>query len=228
VRHRPDLVLVLFLVGMVGTFGLNFQMTTAIMARLEFHKGAGEYGLLGSIMAIGSLSGALLAARRERPRTSLVVLAAFAFAVFSTVAALMPTYSLFAVALVPVGLSALTLMTAANATVQLSTEPSMRGRVMALYMAIFMGGTPIGAPIIGWVGETFGPRWTILVGGIASALAAAVAVVTLLRRGRPSTGSWLRPGAGPPRRGTLAPGRREQPSAPAGGPQTASDGTTAA
>ncbi len=180
VRGRPDIVLVMAIVGMVGTFGLNFQMTTALMATSVFSKGAGQYGLLGSIMAIGSLSGALLAARRERPRLRLVVGATFAFGVFSSVAAMMPTYTTFAVALVPVGLSALTLMTSANATVQLSVAPEMRGRVMALYMAIFMGGTPLGAPIIGWVGAQFGARWTIGVGGIVSLLTAALAVVWLV------------------------------------------------
>jgi len=177
VQGRPDVVLVLALVGMVGTFGLNFQMTTALMATSVFHKGAGQYGLLGSIMAIGSLSGALLAARRERPRLRLVVGSTFAFGLFSSIAAVMPTYPLFAIALVPVGLSALTLMTSANATVQLSVSPEMRGRVMALYMAIFMGGTPLGAPIIGWIGAQFGARWTIGVGGVVALLTAAAAVV---------------------------------------------------
>ncbi len=181
VRGRPDLVLIMAVVGMVGTFGLNFQLTTALMARLEFDKGAGAYGLLGSIMAIGSLAGALLAARRENPRLRLVVGATAAFGVFSVVASLMPTYELFAVSLIPVGLSALTMMTAANATVQMSTDPMMRGRVMALYMAIFMGGTPIGSPIIGWVGETFGARWTIALGGVAALASAFAALVWVLR-----------------------------------------------
>ncbi len=179
VKHRPDLILILAIVGMVGTFGLNFQLTTALMARLVFHRGAGEYGVLGSIMAIGSLGGALLAARREHPRLRLVIGAALSFGVFSIVAALMPNYVSFAVALIPVGLSSLTLMTAANATVQLTTTPAMRGRVMALYMAIFMGGTPIGSPIIGWVGEALGARWTILLGGFVSILTSVAAVLWL-------------------------------------------------
>jgi MFS family permease len=181
VRHRPDLILILAIVGTVGTFGLNFQLTTALMARLVFDKGAGEYGLLGSVMAIGSLGGALLAARREHPRLRLVIGATAAFGVSSIVAALMPTYPSFAVALIPVGLSSLTLMTAANASVQISTTPAMRGRVMALYMAIFMGGTPIGAPVIGWVGETFGARYTILVGGVMSLVTAVVALAWVRR-----------------------------------------------
>jgi MFS family permease len=181
VRRRPDIMLIMAVVGLVGTFGLNFQMTTAIMATAQFGKGSGEYGLLGSIMAIGSLGGALLAARRERPRLRLVVGATFAFGVFASVAALMPTYALFAVALIPVGLSSLTLMTSANATVQLSVAPEMRGRVMALYMAIFMGGTPVGAPIVGWVGGAFGPRWTILIGGLVSLVTALGALGYLVR-----------------------------------------------
>jgi MFS family permease len=179
VRGRPDLILILAIVGMVGTFGLNFQLTSALMARLVFDKGAGEYGILGSIMAIGSLGGALLAARREHPRLRLLIGATLAFGVFSIAAALMPTYWSFAIALIPVGLSSLTLMTAANATIQLSTAPAMRGRVMALYMAIFMGGTPLGAPIIGWIGQSFGARYTILLGGAVSILTAGLAVVWL-------------------------------------------------
>lgn len=176
VRGRADIMLILMIIGLVGTFGLNFQMTTALMARLEFDKGAGAYGLLGSIMAIGSLSGALLAARREKPRLRLLVGATAAFGVFATAASMMPSYELFAIALIPVGLSSLTLMTAANATIQMTTAPAMRGRVMALYMAIFMGGTPIGAPIVGWVGEEFGARWTIALGGLISLAAALIAV----------------------------------------------------
>jgi MFS family permease len=183
VRGRPDLMLIMAIVGMVGTFGLNFQLTTALMARTVFDKGSGEYGLLGSVMAIGSLGGALLAARREHPRIALLIGATGAFGGFCVVSALMPTYTTFAISLIPVGLSSLTLMTAANATVQLSTTPAMRGRVMALYMAIFMGGTPIGAPVVGWVGEQFGARWTILVGGLVSLVTAAVAVVWQWRRG---------------------------------------------
>jgi MFS family permease len=180
VRHRPDIVLTMVIVGMIGTFGLNFQVTTALMARLVFDKGAGEYGLLGSIMAIGSLAGALLAARREHPRLRLVIGAAFAFGIFATLSALMPTYELFALSLIPVGLSSLTLMTSANTSVQLSTDPVMRGRVMALYIAVFMGGTPIGSPIIGWIGETFGARYTILLGGVVALLTAAGAAAWLV------------------------------------------------
>jgi MFS family permease len=187
VRRQPVLMVTMALVGVVGTFGLNFQLTTALMARLVFDKGAGEYGLLGSVMAVGSLGGALLAARREHPGLRLVVFATLAFGVSCVVASLMPTYLTFAIALIPVGLSSLTLMTAANTSVQLATEPEMRGRVMALYIAIFMGGTPVGAPFIGWVGETFGARWTILGGGLVCLMAALVALAWLsVGSGRPA------------------------------------------
>ncbi len=181
VRHRPDLLIILAVAGMVGTFGLNFQLTTALMATTVYGKGAGEYGLLGSIMAIGSLSGALLAARRRQPRMRLLVGACFAFGVSAVAASLMPDYTLFALALIPTGMSSLTLMTACNTIIQMSTAPAMRGRMIALYMAVFAGGTPIGAPIIGWVGEVFGARWTIAVGGLVALVCAGVATLVLLR-----------------------------------------------
>ena len=184
VRGRSDIVLMMAIVGVVGTFAFNFQMTTALMATSTFNKGASEFGLLGSVMAVGSLSGALFAARRERPRVRLVVGATFAFGLFTSLAAVMPTYATFALMLVPVGVSALTLITTAMAIVQLSVDPQMRGRVMAIYMAIFMGGTPIGAPIIGWVGAEYGARWTIGVGGIAALLTAVAALTWLARAQR--------------------------------------------
>ena len=170
VRNRPDIQVVMLLVFVLGTFGMNFQVTTALMATQEFGKGPTEYGILGSIMAIGSLTAALLSARRGEPRLRVLLLSLAGFTLSTAAAALAPTYALFAVALVPTGLSALTALTTANAMVQLRTDPLVRGRVMALYMAIFMGGTPIGAPIIGWIGEVWGARWTIAIGPIAIGL----------------------------------------------------------
>jgi MFS family permease len=181
VRGRPDIVLIMALVFVLGTFGMNFQMTTALMATAVFHKGAGGYGLLGSIMAIGSLSAALLSARRQNPRLRILLVALGAFVVASAAAALAPTYIWFAVLLIPVGLSALTVITTATSMVQLSVDPAMRGRVMALYMAVFMGGTPLGSPLIGWIGSAWGPRWTILVGSIATGLAVLGAALYLVR-----------------------------------------------
>ncbi len=181
VRHRRDLQLVLFLVFVLGTFGMNFQLTMALMATKVFGHGAGEFGLLGSVMAVGSLSAALLAARRKVPRLRVLLGSLAGFTVASAVAAAAPGYWFFAVALVPVGLTALTAITTANAMVQTRVAPEMRGRVMALYMAIFMGGTPVGAPMIGWVSEVLGPRWTIGVGSVAVGLSLAAAAAWLAR-----------------------------------------------
>ena len=181
VRGRPDLKLIMALVFVLGSFGMNFQMTTALMATAVFHKGPGAYGLLGSIMAIGSLSAALLSARRPHPRLRVLLVALAGFVVASTAAALAPSYIWFAVLLIPVGLTALTVLTTSNAMVQLSVSPHMRGRVMALYMAVFMGGTPLAAPLIGWIGSAWGPRWTILVGSITTGLALLGAMLYLVR-----------------------------------------------
>jgi MFS family permease len=181
VRQRSDIVVIMVVVGVVSTFGLNFQLTSALMARTEFDRGAGEYGILGSVLAIGSLTGALLAARRERPRVRLVIGAAFGFGAASGVMALMPTYWSYALACIPVGLASLTMMTAANSTIQMSTDPAMRGRVMAIYMMVFLGATPIGSPIVGWIGEHFGARWAIGVGAITSMLVASGAAIWAIR-----------------------------------------------
>lgn len=170
VWHRPDIMVVMLMVFMLGTFGMNFQITNALMATRIYGKGPGEYGLLGSIMAIGTLAAALIAARRSRPRLRILLSALGGFALCTALLGAAPNYWTYAVVLVPTGLCALTMMTCANATVQLASDPEVRGRVMALYMAIFMGGTPLGAPLIGWVGDVFGPRWTIWVGSLACGL----------------------------------------------------------
>lgn len=177
VRGRSDIIVVMVVVGVVSMFGLNFQLTSAVMARVEFGRGAQEYGILGSVLAIGSLTGALLAARRERPRVRLVIVSAAGFGVATAALALMPTYELFVIACIPVGLASLTMMTAANSTIQLSTDPAMRGRVMALYMVVFLGATPVGSPLVGWIAENWGARYAI---GIGSASALGVALVASL------------------------------------------------
>jgi len=178
-RGRPQLLLVLAIAGIVGAFGLNFQMTSALMATQVFGKGAGEYGILGSVLAIGSLAGALLAARRGMPRGRLIVLSAVAFGVVELVSGLMPSYLTFALILPLLGFASLTLLTAANATMQLTVAPEMRGRVMAVYLMVFQGSTPIGSPLIGWVGQEFGARWTLLVGGGVSLIGVLIATLLL-------------------------------------------------
>lgn len=173
VRGRRDLQIILALVFVFGTFGLNFQLTTALIATETFHKGPTEYGILGSILAIGSLSAGLLAARRPHPRLRTFLSALVGFTVAAAFASIAPTYEIFAVSLIPVGLFALTALITANSMIQLRVDPIMRGRVMALYMAIFLGGTPIGAPIIGWLGDVLGARWTLGIGPIAVGLSLA-------------------------------------------------------
>ena len=178
VRGRPDLMLVLVAGFFAGTFGMNFQMTSALMATQVYHKGPGEYGVLGTTLAFGSLTGALLGARREgRPRQRLVVLAGLAFGAVEIALGMMPSYLTFALLSPLLGLCLLTMLNAANTTVQLSVSPVMRGRVMALYMMLVMGGTPLGAPVVGWVGATFGARWTLIGGGAMTLFGVVLAVL---------------------------------------------------
>jgi MFS family permease len=182
-RGRPDLMLILSIVFFAGTFGLNFQMTSALMATQVFHKGATEYGLLGSAMAVGSLTGALMAARRTRIRLRLVAGAALMFGLVEILAGLVPTYLTFALIVPLLGFTALTMITAANTTMQLATAAHLRGRVMALYLMVFMGGTPLGSPFIGWIGEQFGARWT-LIGGGGLTILGVLAAIAVFTRGR--------------------------------------------
>ncbi len=181
VLKSPDLIFVMVVAFFTGTFGLNFQMTTALMATQVFHKGAGEYGLLGSVMAIGSLVGALWAARRAYPRRVVLVLSGVAFATAEIASGLMPTYLIFALWLPVVGIASITLLNSLQMVVQLAVTPEMRGRVMALYMMLMMGGTPFGAPVVGWIGETFGARWMLLFGGFVTLLSILAATWWLMR-----------------------------------------------
>ena len=180
-RGRPDLMLILSIVFFAGTFGLNFQMTSALMATQVFHKGATEYGLLGSAMAVGSLAGALLAARRTRIRLRLVAGAALLFGTVEILAGLVPSYVTFMLVAPLLGFTALTMITAANTTMQLATAPQLRGRVMALYLMVFMGGTPLGSPFIGWIGEQFGARWTLIGGGGLTIIGVLISIAVFTR-----------------------------------------------
>jgi MFS family permease len=181
VRTTPGLLLPVVLVGVVGMFGFNFQITLALMARNEFHSSAGTYGTLTSLLAFGSLAGALLAARRARPRVVVLVGAAMMFAILEIVVGLAPEVVSFSVLLIPTGIAMITFMSTANATMQLGAGEEMRGRVMALYSLVFLGGTPFGAPLIGWLAQHFGPRSGFIVGGAASIAATLVAAAFLLR-----------------------------------------------
>jgi MFS family permease len=182
VWSRPDLKAVLVMLFLIGTFGLNFPIFISTMAVGVFHTDARGYGLLSSIMAIGTISGALLAAGRGLPRFTSLLIGAVTFGMGCTLAAIAPNYWLFAGALVVIGVAALTFTTATNTLMQLSTEPAMRGRVMALRLGIALGGTPIGAPIVGWIADHPGPRWSLGIGAASGFAAAAVAVYALVQQ----------------------------------------------
>lgn len=181
VRGRPDLLTVLGMLFVIMTFGINFPIFVSTMAVTTFHAGSGEFGLLTSMLAVGSVTGALFSARRDRPRVTFLLAGSSIFGVGLAVAALMPTYVLFGLALVVVGWSAQTFNTTANSTVQLWTDPAMRGRVMAIYLGIALGCTPLGAPLLGWVADRFGPRWALVVGAGSGWVAALLGVAYLVR-----------------------------------------------
>ncbi|MEE2814239.1 MAG: MFS transporter [Actinomycetota bacterium] len=180
---RPDLMVVFVMVFLIGAFGMNFPIFASTMA-LEFGRDADGYGLLSSVLAIGSLAGALLAARRDRARVRVLVMAAGGFGVASVVSAAMPTYLTYAAVLVLVGFSTVSMLTTANGYVQTTTDAALRGRVLALYMAVIMGSTPSGAPIAGWIVDTFSARTAITVGGIAGIVAFGIGVGWMLWSGR--------------------------------------------
>jgi MFS family permease len=182
VRQRPDLVLILFMVGILGAFGMNFPITNALMTTTEFGVGPGEFGLLGSIMAVGTLAGALLAARRAGPRLRYLLGGALGLGAFTLLGSVSPSFWLYAAVLIPVGLASITFLNSCNTTIQLSVEPQFRGRVLALYLAILQGGTAVGAPLMGWIGSEFGARWSVAAGGAVVLLTALFAIVVVSRR----------------------------------------------
>ncbi|CAM5267101.1 MFS transporter OS=Streptomyces alboniger OX=132473 GN=CP975_15520 PE=4 SV=1 [Streptomyces alboniger] len=181
VAGRPDLIWTIVLVGFIGTFGFNFPVYLSAFADDVFDAGAGSYSLFNTLMAIGSLAGALLAARRGTTRMRVLIAAAVAFGAMELVAAAAPSLWLFALLMAPIGMFGMTVNVTANTSIQMTTDPAMRGRVMALYMMVFLGGSPVGAPIAGWVTDAYGVRVGLAVGG-AIAAAAAVTIGLVLAR----------------------------------------------
>ena len=186
VKSRPDLLMTLVLIFFVATFGMNFGVTTALMSKVVYHTGAGAFGIASSVFALGALLGALYAAQRKKSGMRLLVVTALAFSLLEVASGFMPTYWLFLILLVPTGMTVISLSTAANASIQLGTPAEMRGRVMGIYMLVFLGGAPLGAPLTGWLAQEIGTRLAMASGGIVSVAAAiAVGLVVARRRGVP-------------------------------------------
>ncbi|GAA2431522.1 MFS transporter [Streptomyces glaucus] len=183
VARRPELIWPIVLVGFVGTFAFNFPVYLSAFADDVFHAGAGAYSMFNTLMAVGSVAGALLAARRGTARLRLLIGAAAAFGALEILASVTPTLWMFALLMVPLGLFGMTVNVTTNTSIQMATDPAMRGRVMALYMMVFLGGSPVGAPIVGWITDTYGARAGFAVGGAVAALAAAVIGLILARVG---------------------------------------------
>ncbi|MFD4583025.1 MFS transporter [Streptomyces sp. NPDC058434] len=194
VAGRPELIWPIVLVGFIGTFAFNFPIWLTAFADKVFHAGAGTYGLFNTLMAAGSLAGALLSARRASARLRMLLGAAVLFGVLEIAAAFSPSFWLFAALLVPIGMVGLTVNVTANSSVQMATDPVMRGRVMSLYMMVFVGGTPVGAPIVGWITDTYGVRAGMATGGTVAAIAAVAIGLILVRAGGMRLKLDLRPG----------------------------------
>ena len=215
VRSRPELLVPILLVAVVGTVGLNFQLTLALVSKEVFGRSAASYGLLSAMLALGSLVGALASARRSGPpRQRRLFLAALAFGLLELAVGLAPTFEVMAVLLVPTGVAVLTFTTTANASLQLASAPHVRGRVMALYVLVFLGGTPVGAPVVGALAEALGPRAALVLCGAVTSLAVLLAAAWTLRvrslrlephlaRRRPHL--HVRPGVGAVQARTTAP-----------------------
>ena len=186
VRGRADLVTVMVLVFFVSTFGITFFTSLAIVAGNVFGTQADGYGLLSTLLAVGTFTGSLMAARRMTkggPRVRLLLMAGFGLGAIEFVAAFMPTYLAFGIALIPLGFATITFLNTANSLVQTAVSPEMRGRVMGIYVLVLIGGNPIGGPMVGWMADTFGGRSPFYIGGVVSAAAALGCAVLLARRG---------------------------------------------
>ncbi|WP_017572461.1 MFS transporter [Nocardiopsis halotolerans] len=178
---RRDLVLLLALAACTQFFGANTQNQIALMVNNVFEAGADAFGVAAAFLAVGALAGALLAARRDRPRLHLVLLGSMAFGALQVVAGLMPGYVPFIVVLIPMGVAFMTYVTTLNATFQLSVDPRMRGRAMSMFLLVFMGVAPVGAPVVGLLADAFGPQASLAIGGTVTLVVVAVISALLMR-----------------------------------------------
>ena len=181
VRSTPELLIPLVMIAVIGTLAWEFQVSLPLMASKVFHGGAAAYGVMASVMGAGAVVGGLISAARSRPRTRALCLAAVGWGIAILAAAVAPSMALELAALVFVGYGSITFNSLAKTTLQLAAKPEMRGRVMALWGLAWLGSTPIGGPIVGWVGQAIGPRWALVIGGVA-ALACGVLTLPALTR----------------------------------------------
>jgi MFS family permease len=182
--REPTLRMVLLMIAVIGTLAMNFQVVLPVIAKNVFHGNASTYGFFSALMGFGALSGALVAATRTRPTVKLLAAASTAFGLAMIADAAAPTLMLERIALVLTGMASITFMSSANATIQLTSRPEMRGRVMSIYMLLFLGSTPIGGPIVGWIGQQWSARWSFAVGGVSCLVGALFTVPRLVRRAR--------------------------------------------
>jgi MFS family permease len=188
VRSSPVVLNVLLMMAIIGTFTYEFTVILPLFARYTFHGDAGSYAAMSAAMGVGAVVGGLVTASRRKNSPSMLVLSALFFGVTVLLTALAPTLNLALLALVLVGFFSITFTSLGSVTLQLESAPQMRGRVMALWTVAFLGSTPIGGPLIGWIGQHAGPRWGLALGGLAAVTAAGLGALAL-RRGRQRTGT---------------------------------------
>jgi MFS family permease len=181
VRRTPELLIPLLMIAVVGTLAWEFQVTLPLMASNAFHRGAAAYGVMASVMGAGAVVGGLISAARSRPRARALCLAAVGWGIAILAAAAAPSLPLELVALVFVGYGSITFNSLAKTTLQLAAKPEMRGRVMALWALAWLGSTPIGGPVVGWVGQVVGPRWALVIGGLPTVICGIAALPALTR-----------------------------------------------
>jgi MFS family permease len=181
VRSTPELLIPLVMIAVIGTLAWEFQVSLPLMATKVFGGGAAAYGVMASVMGVGAVIGGLISAARPRPRARALCVAAVGWGIAILAAAAAPSLPLELAALVFVGYGSITFNSLAKTTLQLAAEPTMRGRVMALWALAWLGSTPIGGPIVGWVGQDAGARWSLVIGGLASLICGIAALPALTR-----------------------------------------------
>ena len=203
VRSTPELLIPLVLIAIVGTLAWEFQVSLPLMANQVFHGGAATYGVMASVMGAGAVAGGLVSAARSRPRARTLCVAAIGWGIAILAAALAPSLPLELVTMLFVGYGSITFNSFAKTTLQLAARPDMRGRVMALWALAWLGSTPIGGPIVGWVGQQAGARWSLVIGGLATLVCGLLALPALTRIDR-RPGVAVGPAAGPAAAGPAA------------------------